>query len=31
MPLIEGIRIQNFRLLRDLTFGRLWNFRSLPR
>jgi len=30
MPLIEGIRIQNFRLLRDLTFGRLWNCRSLP-
>lgn len=28
MPIIEGIRIQNYRALRDLTVGRLWNRRN---
>ncbi len=30
MPVIEGIRIQNFRALKDLTLGRLWNKREEP-
>ena len=25
MPIIEGIRIQNYRVLKDVTLGRLWN------
>lgn len=25
MPKIEGFRVQNFRLLKDVTLGRLWN------
>ena len=25
MPIIEGIRIQNYRALRDISMGRLWN------
>lgn len=25
MSLIEGIRIQNYRVLKDITLGRLWN------
>ena len=25
MPIIEGIRIKNYRVLRDITLGRLWN------
>ena len=25
MPIIEGIRIQNYRVLRDITLGKLWN------
>jgi predicted ATPase len=29
MPLIEGIRVQNYRVLRDLTLGRTWNQRNL--
>lgn len=28
MPVIEGIRIQSYRVLRDLTVGRLWNRRD---
>jgi len=28
MPLIEGIRVQGYRALRDLTLGRLWNKRD---
>lgn len=28
MPIIEGMRIQNYRILRDLTIGRLWNRRN---
>lgn len=30
MPLIEGIRIQNYRALSDLTLGRLWNRQNQP-
>ncbi|MBL8232283.1 MAG: AAA family ATPase, partial [Bryobacterales bacterium] len=30
MALIEGIRVQNFRALRDITIGRLWNQRDIP-
>ena len=25
MPIIEGIKIQNYRVLKDVTLGRLWN------
>ena len=25
MAMIEGFRIQNYRVLRDVTFGKLWN------
>lgn len=25
MPLIEGFRVQNFRVLKDVTLGKLWN------
>ena len=25
MPILEGIRIQNYRMLKDITLGRLWN------
>jgi len=28
MPKIEGIRIQNFRVLRDITIGKLWNIQE---
>lgn len=28
--MIEGIRVQNFRALRDVTIGRLWNQRDIP-
>lgn len=28
MALIEGFRVQNFRVLRDVTLGRLWNQRD---
>jgi predicted ATPase len=28
MPLIEGIRVQGYRALKDLTLGRLWNKRG---
>lgn len=28
MALIEGIRIQNYRVLKDITLGRLWNKRE---
>ncbi|MEA2603153.1 MAG: hypothetical protein QOF89_4145 [Acidobacteriota bacterium] len=28
MPLIEGIRVQGYRALKDLTLGRLWNKRD---
>jgi len=30
MALIEGFRVQNFRVLRDITIGKLWNQRSTP-
>lgn len=29
MPKIEGIRIQNFRALKDVTIGQLWNYRDV--
>ncbi|HEY1213813.1 MAG TPA: AAA family ATPase [Bryobacteraceae bacterium] len=29
MARIEGVRIRNFRVLRDVTFGRLWNAQML--
>jgi predicted ATPase len=29
MPIIEGVRVQNYRVLKDLTLGRLWNRRNL--
>ncbi len=28
MPFLEGIRIRNFRVLKDVTLGRLWNRRE---
>jgi len=28
MPRIEGIRIRNFRVLRDITLGKLWNLQK---
>ncbi len=30
MALIEGFRVQNFRVLHDITIGKLWNQRSTP-
>ena len=30
MAMIEGIRIRNFGILKDITIGRLWNLRELP-
>lgn len=30
MPIIEGIRVQNYRVLKDLTMGRLASRRDLP-
>lgn len=30
MPLIEGFRIRNFRTLRDVQLGKLWNDRNQP-
>ena len=30
MPLIEGFRIRNFRTLKDVQLGKLWNDRNLP-
>lgn len=30
MPLIEGLRIQNYRLLQDVTLGKLWNNSLAP-
>ena len=30
MPTIEGIRIQNFRVLRDVTLGRMWYSPEVP-
>lgn len=29
MPRIEGIRIRNFRVLRDITLGKLWNLQQV--
>ena len=28
MPSIEGFRVQNFRVLKDVTIGRLWNLQK---
>jgi AAA15 family ATPase/GTPase len=28
MAKIEGIRIRNFRVLRDITLGKLWNLQE---
>lgn len=30
MPRIEGFRVQNYRVLRDVTMGRLWNNKQDP-
>jgi hypothetical protein len=30
MAKIEGFRIKNFRVLQDVTLGRLWNTRKVP-
>ncbi len=30
MAKIEGFRVKNFKTLRDITFGRLWNKRNVP-
>lgn len=28
MPIIEGFRIQNYKVLQDITIGKLWNQRE---
>lgn len=28
MPKIEGFRVKNYRVLRDITLGKLWNTRN---
>jgi len=30
MALIEGFRVQNYRALRDITIGKLWNQQNTP-
>ena len=30
MALIEGFRVQNYRALRDITIGKLWNQQDTP-
>lgn len=31
MPQIEGFKVQNYRALRDITLGKLWNTPALPK
>lgn len=30
MPKIEGFRVKNFKVLKDITLGRLWNQKNVP-